>query len=92
MELSELRTEIDQIDQDLLALFLRRMQLAGEVADYKAAHHLPTQNEQREQEILDTVAARSGALAPYSCQLYHTLFALSRSYQDQRRQGQTKEA
>ena len=41
MELSEIRTKIDAVDDELLRLFLERMDLAEEVAAYKNEHHLP---------------------------------------------------
>ena len=40
MELSEIRTKIDSVDDQLLNLFLERMDLAEEVAKYKSEHHL----------------------------------------------------
>ena len=47
MELSEIRTRIDAVDDQLLKLFLERMELAEEVAAYKNEHHLPILNKQR---------------------------------------------
>ena len=60
MELSEIRTRIDAVDDQLLKLFLERMELAEEVAAYKNEHHLPILNKQREREILAKVTARAG--------------------------------
>ena len=50
MELSEIRTRIDAVDDQLLKLFLERMELAEEVAAYKNEHHLPILNKQRERD------------------------------------------
>ena len=41
MELNELRGQIDQIDDQLVKLFVERMNLSAQVADYKKANHLP---------------------------------------------------
>ena len=41
MELSEIRKHIDEVDDQLLQLFLQRMDLADQVAAYKNEHHLP---------------------------------------------------
>ena len=60
MELSEIRTRIDAVDDQLLKLFLERMELAEEVAAYKNEHHLPILNKQREREILAKVTAKAG--------------------------------
>lgn len=90
MELSELRTEIDAVDEELLQLFLRRMRLSEGVADYKLAHGLPLLNRQREREILADMAEKSGDLERYSYQLFTTLFSLSRAHQSQRMNAPTK--
>ena len=41
MDLNELRTKIDGIDAELVRLFTERMELAGQVADYKRANAQP---------------------------------------------------
>ena len=55
MELSEIRTKIDAVDDQLLDLFLQRMELSEEVAAYKNEHNLPILNKAREREILAKV-------------------------------------
>ena len=84
MDLNELRTEINGIDDEILGLFLRRMKVAGQVADYKKAHQLPIYQPQREQEILESVSARAGELGCYARSLFSTLMELSRQYQADR--------
>ena len=81
MELSEIRTRIDAVDDQLLKLFLERMELAEEVAAYKSEHHLPILNKQREREILAKVTAKAGDKERYAYHLYSTLFELARSRQ-----------
>jgi len=70
MELSEIRTRIDAVDDQLLKLFLERMELAEEVAAYKNEHHLPILNKQREREILAKVTAKAGDKERYAYHLY----------------------
>ena len=41
MDLKELRGQIDEIDDQLVSLFCRRMDIAAQVADYKKANGLP---------------------------------------------------
>lgn len=60
MDLLELRNEIDKIDEQLIPLLLRRMNISKQVAQYKVERGLPVLNEQREQEILDNVAEKCG--------------------------------
>ena len=81
MELSEIRTKIDAVDDQLLSLFLERMALSEEVAAYKNEHHLPILNKQREREILAKVTERAGDKERYAYHLYSTLFELARSRQ-----------
>lgn len=81
MELSELRARIDRVDDQLLALFLERMELSGEVAACKKERGLPILNETREREILDKVSAQAGERAAYARRLFALLFELSRARQ-----------
>lgn len=81
MELSEIRTKIDAVDDRLLELFLERMALSEEVAAYKNEHHLPILNKAREREILAKVTRRAGDKERYAYHLYSTLFELARSRQ-----------
>lgn len=52
-ELSEIRGEIDRIDEELTALLCRRLDCAAQVAAYKEAHGLPVLNEQRERAVIE---------------------------------------
>lgn len=81
MEISEIREQINAVDDQLLQLFLQRMTLSEEVAAYKNEHHQPILNKQREREILAKVAERSGDKERYAYHLFSTLFELSRSRQ-----------
>ena len=60
MELSEIRTKINDVDDELLRLFLERMELSEEVAAYKNEHHLPILNKERERAILAKVTEKAG--------------------------------
>ena len=87
MDLQEIRKQIDSIDQELVDLFCRRMNLSALVADYKKDHDLPIYVPAREQEILQSVAKRADPQWEESVQmLYSTIFQLSRDYQNKRNQ------
>jgi len=81
MELNEIRKQIDSVDDQLLQLFLQRMELSEEVAAYKNEHHLPILNKQREREILAKVTEKAGEKERYAYHLFSTLFELARSRQ-----------
>ena len=85
MELNELRNEINAIDDELLKLFLRRMEVAGQVADYKRENNLPIYQPQREREILKKVADQAGPeMGGYARVLFSMLMELSKSNQHRR--------
>ena len=81
MELSDIRAKIDAVDDQLLALFLERMDLADQVAAYKNEHHLPILNKQRERAVLAKVTENAGTRERYAYHLFSTLFELARSRQ-----------
>ena len=88
MEIKELRNQIDKIDDELVRLFAKRMDISKQVADYKKKNNLPIHVPAREREILQEVAKKSGSdLSDYTRVLYSMIFELSRSYQ--RRQNTT---
>ena len=82
MDITELREQIDGIDDQLVSLFGQRMAIAAQIADYKKEHNLPILVPGREREKLADVAKKAGAdMANYTRVLYSMLFELSRSYQ-----------
>lgn len=50
--IDELRQEINQIDEQLVALIEARMEVAQDVAAYKKANDLPVFDEAREKEVI----------------------------------------
>lgn len=62
MDLLDLRKEIDEIDEQLIPLLLKRMNISEEVAKYKVERGIPVLNSEREQQILDNVAQKCGEL------------------------------
>ena len=82
MELNEIRAQIDNVDQQLVELFVERMGLAAKVAQYKKENNMPIYVPSREREKLQSVAELSGSgMEEYTRVLYSMIFELSRSYQ-----------
>lgn len=81
MELQNIRDEINRIDDELLPLFLKRMELSSQVAQVKKEKGLPLYVPAREREILSHISSKSGNMDDYARIIYNTLFELSRSYQ-----------
>ena len=85
MDLKDYRLEMDAIDDELVALFVKRMEVAARIADYKKENDLPILAPAREREKLQDVAKKAGPeMAGYTKVLYSMLFELSRSYQGKR--------
>ena len=90
MNLEEVRKEIDEIDEKLLDLFLRRMELAKAAMLKKRDCGKPIMDKGREMEILNKVSQKSGELSVYSRRLFKELMSLSRSYQGLALGGETQ--
>ena len=73
MNLEEIRTEIDALDKELLALFERRMDLCRDVALYKKEHNLPVFQPEREEKLLDKIEQ---AASPDRKHAARTLFSV----------------
>ena len=60
MDIHELRGEIDKIDDELVKLFVRRMEIAAQVAAYKKENNLPIFVPARESEKLVDIGEKAG--------------------------------
>ena len=83
-DLKEIRASINAIDEEMRALFVRRMNAAKEVAEYKSAHGLPILDSHREAEVIEKNAnlLDNEELRPYYVNFLQSNMAISRSYQD----------
>ena len=90
-DLTEIRTEIDSIDNELIELFKRRMDCSKAVAEYKKTNNIPILNAQREEEILNTVAQKGGEYGEYARELFKKIMELSRDLQRRGGDGAIRE-
>ena len=82
MNLEECRKEIDSIDKELVALFVRRMNVAKDVAEYKRATGKAVYDSERERKLLEKVEENAGEeFGDYARRLYSSVLELSRNYQ-----------
>ena len=56
MDLDELRTEIEDIDREIIELVARRTYVADTIADVKAERNLPTTDESQEERVMQRAA------------------------------------
>lgn len=81
-DLNEIRQNIDKVDNQLVKLFLERMDVAGQIADYKRENNLPVLDRARErQKIADVLEQVPDESKAYVMALFNTLFEVSRSEQ-----------
>lgn len=57
MDLDSIRQEIDQIDQELVALLEKRMVCVGQIVKYKEQEGLPVLDQGRERAVLEKVGS-----------------------------------
>ena len=82
MDLNDYRKEIDQIDDELIALFAKRMETAEKIAAYKQANGLRVLDARHEKEKMRTLMEKTPEdLREYVSSLYSLIFELSRSRQ-----------
>lgn len=82
--LNDIREEINTLDDELLTLIIKRLDLSKEVAAYKKANQLPITDRTREEWILDDITKeKSDDLIMPLRETYETLFRASRRRQSQ---------
>lgn len=83
MELKDYREKLDCIDDEIVKLFTKRMEIAAQIAQYKKENGLPVLDVRREREKMLEVAEKSKSeLKDYTLSLYSLIFELSRSSQN----------
>ncbi len=82
--LKTLRDGIDDIDKEILALFMKRMELCKGVADYKKANNMPVFQGGREQEVIDRIKSLTAdkRLENGTAALFTTIMDISKILQN----------
>ena len=85
MDLDQISKDIDQIDQELVALLEKRMVCVGQIVEYKEQQGLPVLDQGREREVLEKVASLVGD-EQYRSTIqaqFRDLMARSRDFQEE---------
>ena len=91
MEITALREKINQIDDEMLDLFLQRMDISESIAAYKKSHSLPILNRERERQILAEMMEKAGEDQElYVYRFFSTLMDLSKARQAELLSGESK--
>ena len=81
-DIGNIRAEIDSIDQELVRLFQRRLEIVGQVAASKQERGAPVTDPARERDILSRVTAAVGPEYENGARLFFsTLFGISKARQ-----------
>lgn len=82
MEIGEIRSRIDKVDDKIASLYSERMGLCREIALYKEKNGVAMENTLREKEILNRVTERMPAeIKLFGKQVFTTMFDTSKAYQ-----------
>ena len=83
MDQKDFREQIDLIDDELVKLFAKRMEVSSKIAQFKKEKSLPVLDVKRERDKLKAVVDSSpDDIKEYTSVLYSLMFELSRSYQN----------
>lgn len=82
-DLNTCREEIDEIDQQMIALFEKRMNVAKDVVTYKLAHDMPIFQSDREKQVIEKNIQRihNEELKKYASLYIQDMMNISKSYQ-----------
>lgn len=94
MNLSAIRSQLDEIDAQIISLFERRMELCGQVAQFKAENNKPVFDKERENQKLAAVQSLAGTQFNQQAvkELFTQLMTISRRYQYKLLQPPTRQA
>ena len=82
MDIKELREQINEIDEKLVELFLKRMEVSAGVAAYKKERGLPVFDAQRERSHLQELQEHADPpMDEYVLEFFQDVMRLSRAYQ-----------
>lgn len=85
MELNKLREQIDKVDDELVKLFIKRMELVKLVSEEKARQKTNIENKDRENDILTRLKSSCPAeLLPSLIRLYENIFEISKDFQKEK--------
>ena len=83
LQLQALRKDINAIDDELVKLFIQRMETAGKIGALKKEAGLPVLNVKREDEVKERLTADVPEVYKESVKnLYDSIFSISRDYQE----------
>lgn len=80
-ELNALRKEIDEIDNQLKTLLIKRMSICLDIAKYKSRNNLPKEDVAREKQIIERLKRNEKFPGMIEC-IYPAIFTFSKTLQN----------
>lgn len=82
-DLKELRTEIDKIDEKIRILFLKRMELVNDIAEYKMGLDMTVYDSTREAQVIEKNVSKIDhpLYKEYYHEVLNTIMKVSKDYQ-----------
>jgi chorismate mutase/prephenate dehydratase len=82
-QLQSCRQEIDEIDQKIQELFLKRMEIVASIAQFKMTRDLAVYDHDREEEVLrkNLERIKDSPYAPYYRQVLESILKESKEFQ-----------
>lgn len=81
-DLSEIRVDIDTTDSALKELFLKRMELVEQVAEYKKENKSPVRHKEREAQIIKNRTEGEEKFVPQITEFFEQMIEISCDYQE----------
>ena len=82
-DLLDIRKEIDLVDDEIIKLFVKRMGLSKEVAEFKKNTSMPVTDTNREDKIVYRLTSNlPDELKLYAKEVYSAIFSVSKAYQN----------
>lgn len=64
MSLKDFRENIDEIDEEILSLILKRLDICKKIGIFKNENNMLIEDKKREEEILDRIKKSAGEFSP----------------------------
>ena len=81
MNIEQIKNELSQINDEMLQLFVRRMELVAQLGQQRAAEGKPLFDRKAEEEVLETAAKNSPQnMQNYSIEFFRTMMSMGREY------------
>ena len=80
--LNDYRISIDKIDEEIQELFIKRMEIAGKIAEYKHTNNISITNNNREEEIFNKIINnKNKIISNYYLDVQKCIIKKSKEYQ-----------